>query len=215
MKSLSLEVVKLWKSCAPNRSIYPKLHHLTDYGSLTEFYGPLIHFSTLRYERKHMTFKNWSQIMFNYRNATQTFATRHQAMQTVRIDTDNILAVDYFSNKSNGRFDILHSLPSNENEPISKVLAKERPYPLGKYALKIKHPRLNLWVRPLKYFLIGKKMLIKGDLYEEVNNFDDNVIINLKKKYSSPKYVYMEIVEHRLSYLLKHGEEFQVIKGIL
>ncbi|KAJ8032742.1 hypothetical protein HOLleu_22774 [Holothuria leucospilota] len=70
--------LKLYFSHFPDVSMKPKFHYLIHYPKLMLQYGPLIHCWTLRYEGKHMYFKELSYRTKNRQNMCKTLATRHE-----------------------------------------------------------------------------------------------------------------------------------------
>ncbi|RWS21054.1 uncharacterized protein B4U80_10428 [Leptotrombidium deliense] len=58
-------------------SVYPKLHYLSHYPDLIETFGPLWKFSTLRFERKHLYFKQLAEKLKNSKNITMSLSERH------------------------------------------------------------------------------------------------------------------------------------------
>ncbi|XP_064636949.1 uncharacterized protein LOC135493501 [Lineus longissimus] len=65
-------------SIFPDKHLLPKHHHMLHYPSAIEAIGPLIRFSSLRFEAKHNYFKQISHICCNYKNICKTMALRHQ-----------------------------------------------------------------------------------------------------------------------------------------
>lgn len=62
----------------------PKMHFLLHYGNIIRKVGPLRHFSMLRYDAKHRTFKNFRNATNNFMNINKTLAYKHQQMMCVR-----------------------------------------------------------------------------------------------------------------------------------
>ena len=61
---------------------HTQLHHLHHYPELIEEYGPLVYYSTFRYERKHQQFKNLAERLRNQINLPKTLAERSQRSAT-------------------------------------------------------------------------------------------------------------------------------------
>lgn len=49
--------LKSFKTVFPDSTIAPKLHYLSHYPEMFKKFGPFIRFGTLRFERKHLYFK--------------------------------------------------------------------------------------------------------------------------------------------------------------
>jgi len=62
-------------------SLKPKHHFVGHYAELTRQFGPLSHFSTMRFESKHAFFKQIIRDCKNFKNITKMLATRHQLLQ--------------------------------------------------------------------------------------------------------------------------------------
>lgn len=69
------------KSHFPEIKLKPKHHYIQHYPQLILEFGPLIKFSTLRFESKHQFFKHISSTTKNFVNITQTLTTKHQFYQ--------------------------------------------------------------------------------------------------------------------------------------
>lgn len=67
----------------PRHPWRPKHHYLNHYGDLFRQFGPLIRFSTLRWESKHGYFKNIIRHSPNFKNVTYSLSLRHQLLQSL------------------------------------------------------------------------------------------------------------------------------------
>jgi hypothetical protein len=83
---------------------------MTHYPELIEAFGPVSHYSTFRYERKHYFFKRLAPNLRNYKNITLSLSKRHQrlkALQTVekksRIKFEKVCNADMSSINSEFR----------------------------------------------------------------------------------------------------------------
>ena len=65
----------------PDVSMKPKFHYIVHYPKLMLKFGPLIHCWTLRFEGKHLYFKELSYRSKNRRNMCKTLAMRHEYYQ--------------------------------------------------------------------------------------------------------------------------------------
>lgn len=61
-----------------NESLKPKFHHLTHYHNAMIDFGPLSHFSSMRYEAKHRLAKTSARASCNRRNISLSLAIKHQ-----------------------------------------------------------------------------------------------------------------------------------------
>jgi len=81
----NLKFMTNFKKLFPEESVTPKMHYMLHYPDLIRNFGPLIKFSTIKFERKHNYFKKLSQILRNFRNITLSLCNRHQKLQALRI----------------------------------------------------------------------------------------------------------------------------------
>lgn len=75
--------LKLFKDIFKD-DLTPKMHFLLHYGGIIRKVGPLRHFSMLRYDAKHRTFKVFRNATNNFMNINKTLANKHQKMMSVR-----------------------------------------------------------------------------------------------------------------------------------
>ena len=66
--------------------ITPKAHFLSHYPDLMFYYGGLLSFSTLKFERKHSTVKKLIKQSKNFQNVTYSLAESHQLLQAATKD---------------------------------------------------------------------------------------------------------------------------------
>ncbi|XP_071820322.1 uncharacterized protein [Apostichopus japonicus] len=66
----------------PNDSMTPKFHYMIHYPHQMLQFGPLVHCWTLRFEGKHLYFKELSHRTKNRRNICKTLANRHEYYQS-------------------------------------------------------------------------------------------------------------------------------------
>ena len=83
----------------PENSMKPKFHYIIHYPQLMMKFGPLVHCWSLRFEGKHLYFKELSHHTKNRRNLCKTLATRHEYyqawMRTTRTDFVNVVEHSY------------------------------------------------------------------------------------------------------------------------
>jgi len=70
----------------------PKHHFVSHYAELTRRYGPLSHYSTLRFESKHSFFKDVIKDCGNFKNVCTMLAQRHQHLQCYLFASGNLFS---------------------------------------------------------------------------------------------------------------------------
>lgn len=75
----------------PERHLLPKHHHMVHYPAAMRAIGPLINFSSLRFEGKHGYFKQIAQITRNFKNIPKTMARRHQMTLSDQLLNNQVL----------------------------------------------------------------------------------------------------------------------------
>ncbi|CAM4563987.1 unnamed protein product [Leuciscus chuanchicus] len=75
------EYLHFRKHIFPTYSLRPKHHYLSHYPELIIHFGPLIRLWTLRFESKHMYFKQCVRKLHNFKNLCFTLSERHQLLQ--------------------------------------------------------------------------------------------------------------------------------------
>lgn len=141
LRQSTTEVFRLINLIDPNFKIFPKLHQITHYPDIIQQFGPLINFSTLRYERKHRFFKRWAKIMCNHINPSYSLANRHQCYFVQAFDA--VAFSEYvfdFQPHPNINPEILPQKPSLSYPLINK------PYKLDKSILHLFTYYLNLLI---------------------------------------------------------------------
>nr|XP_027201113.1 uncharacterized protein LOC113795121 [Dermatophagoides pteronyssinus] len=81
IKELRLAVKKFLCSCHEIGLNTPKVHFISHYPELTEFYGTLSRFSTDKYERVHSYLKNLLSLSKNFLNVPYSLSKRNQMAQ--------------------------------------------------------------------------------------------------------------------------------------
>ena len=94
MEDLIEEFLTCYKHLDDSIHIKPKGHFMVHYASQYRKLGPLVHFSTLRYESKHSNLKRMFSSCKNFRNPCMTIATRHQYLQSLHHMEKNFLVED-------------------------------------------------------------------------------------------------------------------------
>jgi hypothetical protein len=83
-----------FKKVFPEESITLKMHYLTHYSKLIESYGPLVKFSSIRFERKHSYFNTLAQKIKNFRNITLSLSKRHQRLAAIVYIHEKFFSLD-------------------------------------------------------------------------------------------------------------------------
>ncbi|CAF0761503.1 unnamed protein product [Didymodactylos carnosus] len=78
----------LFVNMLPNKVI-PKVHFVTDYGRLINLCGPPIRYWCMRFEAKHLYFKQITLRSFNFKNPSLTLAKRYQLRQCLLLLSAN------------------------------------------------------------------------------------------------------------------------------
>ena len=81
MRDIIVDFLTSYKNLSDAVHIKPKGHYLVHYSSQYKRFGPLIDYSTLRFEGKHSNLKSIFGTCKNFRNPCLTIATRHQYLQ--------------------------------------------------------------------------------------------------------------------------------------
>jgi len=71
----------MYNEIFPEESFKPKHHFVSHYAQLTRFFGPLVQYSTLRFEAKHSFFKHVVHDCKSFKNVCKMLANRHQRLQ--------------------------------------------------------------------------------------------------------------------------------------
>ena len=95
MEDLISDFLMAYKALNDTIHIKPKGHFLIHYPTQYKLFGPLIHYSTLRFESKHSNLKNVFSNCKNFRNPCLTIATRHQQLQYLHHTEKDFLLEDY------------------------------------------------------------------------------------------------------------------------
>jgi hypothetical protein len=85
--------LKYFKKEFTEATIIPKFHYLTHYSDLIKKFGPVIRYSCMRFERKHLYFKSMMSSINCYKNITKTLTNRHQRLQSIIGFPNSILRI--------------------------------------------------------------------------------------------------------------------------
>lgn len=212
----------------PRYNVVPKFHHVQHYSDQVQFYGPLVLYSTLKFERKHQVFKQKADILKNFKNPSRSFAVHHQLGLALKLSHPQFSDIDFFqkaslaSSSSRQASLILSTLPN------SIVLhSAEHPHRLNKnLAFKINYIRTKYWISPVKYHKSNSdgSIFAEGNIYEEKKNIA-SINSNLKTqfhfltvKFPVMKYVNLEHLHYRADFIFSHsdfGEFVALSKGLV
>lgn len=121
MEDLITEFMSTYKELNNTIHIKPKGHFLIHYASQYKMFGPLINYSTLRFEGKHSNLKKIFSTNKNYKNPCLSIAKRHQYLQSLHnMDKDYFLENDAQFCKIS-RSITIDSLCSNLQDEINNV----------------------------------------------------------------------------------------------
>ena len=90
LASLISDFLKDFSKVFPN-SLTPKMHYLVHYPTHMAKFGPLRHVWCMRFEAKHLYFKQLSTRINNFRNIAKTLAFRHQMKLCYILNSTNLL----------------------------------------------------------------------------------------------------------------------------
>lgn len=226
---LSAAIIEKWKKIDPAMNVFPKLHMLTHYSQLTYFFGPPVLFSTLKYERKHIDFKNWANIMGNYKNPPKSFANRDQLTLAVNHVSEKYFDINFFP-ATQPAFDIFsilcHSLTNSQ-----KLLATEYPFPITPITIfQIKQRRNKFWLRPVSFRKTANGSVFAcGQILEQVFDKTQDIVSKMQMKYYNPKcrhpgklnckcswkYINIININHRVDFLFIYDNDFFLVKGLI
>ena len=101
MEDLISEFLFTYKNLDDTVKIKPKGHFLLHYATQYQYFGPLIEYSTLRFESKHSSLKSVFSNCKNFINPCYTIADRHQYLQSLHHMEKDFILEDYseFSRK--------------------------------------------------------------------------------------------------------------------
>ncbi|KAJ8677557.1 hypothetical protein QAD02_013344 [Eretmocerus hayati] len=85
-KNDCVRYLKLRQKCFPGMKLRPKHKYLMHYHELIQYFGPLKHCSTLRFEAKHFYFQSATKHQKNYKNLTQSLAEKYGRLQSINDD---------------------------------------------------------------------------------------------------------------------------------
>ncbi len=96
------EYLTEYKLLYPDEPIRAKFHYMIHYGRAIRLYGPCSQYSTIRWESKHSTFKQYSRAIHNHKNLGKSLAVKHQNSQVY-----HLTSAKYWSHIELGTFEIV------------------------------------------------------------------------------------------------------------
>lgn len=121
------------KTTTTDNSITCKLHHMSHYSKLTQYFGPLLFFATFHYEHKHQMCKNLCRNIRNFGFLGLTVHKRHQFLMGMMEKENNFLTTNFFEELQTTR--AIDQLPKPEN-CYEKVKYDEKPFKVKKCVLR-------------------------------------------------------------------------------
>lgn len=172
--------------------VFPKMHHFSaHYILLTKRYGPLIHFSTERFERKNKLAAEYSKITNNFVNLAFSIASHEQEAQACYLNLAPF--VTHTREQSNGI--LLDSLPNGQSMKKSEFL-----FPTTKQIMR----RINssrMWIKPEDFLLQNGTIYLFGEIYELSS--ETSFIGMYPLKYLKKQYISLDQVSHLNDFLYK------------
>jgi hypothetical protein len=132
MEELITDFLVQFKNLDDNIHIKPKAHYMVHYATQYRVFGPLINFSTLRFEGKHSNLKSIFAKCKNYRNPCLTIATRHQYLQALHHMNENFLVTD-IEPCNKGATIALNMMDKSISNEISPIIGEESTITLREY----------------------------------------------------------------------------------
>ncbi|CAF0724721.1 unnamed protein product, partial [Didymodactylos carnosus] len=103
LQSLATRFQSLMVHNLPDHVI-PKVHFVTDYSRLIDMNGPATHFWCMRFEAKHLYFKQLAIRAFNFKNPPLTLIKRHQLRQCLLLSNKNYYNIYEITSRKNVKY---------------------------------------------------------------------------------------------------------------
>lgn len=148
LRSSVREFIRL---CHENGLATPKVHFISHYPELTEFYGPLSRFSTDKYERVHSYLKNLLSLSKNFLNVPYSLSKRNQMAQP-----------------------FLHVVDKIYDEGI--LSSSHYPFPLGRSILRSLLSNDCYFIEARQFAARDSEVFVRGKLWKVTDrNIESNV----------------------------------------
>ncbi|XP_068704496.1 uncharacterized protein [Montipora foliosa] len=111
LKRLIKEHLTSFKNVYPNARILPKQHYLVHLPTQVMLFGPLIRSWCMRFEAKHLYFKNMARTIKNFKNLPLSLAKRHQSLEcasSIQSDEESSQLCPFWSDIGLGKGRMLH-----------------------------------------------------------------------------------------------------------
>lgn len=171
-------------------SVYPKLHQLLHYGDLLLQYGPLLRYSTHRYERKHIYSKSVARVMRNFVNPAKSVHEKMAMNRALYDESISFVSKNFWDEKQVNRQSgdvILSELPGISDQVgvsvhYQELRSKDWPFRLSSKVVRriISGPSSDSshqWFRTKKFYQnkVTKDIFCSGYvLCFQTNNDDDS-----------------------------------------
>jgi hypothetical protein len=162
------KMFQYYKALDASGKVTPKMHHISHYPDLIENFGPLVHFSSLPFERKHQFFKQWARLIHNTKNPAYSLAVRHQCYQAVTFKANS-----YREIKFNFNIELSSNPPLQNTLPIDVTFYSDKTQcQLGKNVVR-RIGRSNMWIEIKSFWKIKEStsIIAGGKIYEKSSNF--------------------------------------------
>ena len=170
---LSKRIIEICEGLNADYTVTPKTHQLLHYSKLVEKWGPLILWSTLKFERKHLEFKVYSETSNCRINMTKQFARHHQFRCAMQFIEKRFATINFFPNEDLESANLIEIPASTLSQDYYRLNAThpEIPRKSGKNVLFNILQRgysSKLWLLP-KFWYKGKDgdLVATGYIYQE------------------------------------------------
>lgn len=205
------EVFRLIKEIDPSCSTNPKLHFHMHYVALIRYFGPLIYFSSLPFERKHQYFKAWARVIHNMVNPALSMAVRHQYYVAATFNATEYCDIEFEFDKK------LTSDPSadlHDTPPMPSTFLTSFP-PLKLYKNVVRRIGVsNKWIQVTRLLKdSSNKVFVGGVIFEKSSDlqFGLPILTNLFEL----KYIEYNELYHVNDFIYSLKGKQVVIAGII
>lgn len=204
-------------------NILPKQHHLLHYSELIRYYSPLVLFSTLKYERKHLYFKNFAEVTCNRINLEKSFAVRHQMYCALLFATGEYQSMNFFEvDETKLVARILHTMPTEpEYRPLS---SSKSPRSVSKFLifniLGTRGHSSKQWFQPTRYWQSksDESIIVEGNVFKLTVNRRQNCLFptSLSILYGGKKkFIQHSHLNHQIDYIFHPDSNYYLFRGMI
>jgi len=170
---------------------------MVHYADLIEIYGPLIYFSNLRFERKHLIFKNIYNSINNSINLTLSLSRRVQRKAAIVPNLKEEIFFSKSSNFFNEDIMIVEKYFAHEDVfSFSFIDFKNSKFRIGKFIVK-RGIIVNEFLKLIAIYSDLKQIIFVCDIYQE-QFFDDNLYSHLVNKTGKKDFLVENILDFDL-----------------